>query len=67
VKIHDRARRVPACAERHPHRESLTPGAALYLHNGRGLAAYTHDDALYQAYLIAYLVLNTINNGARRS
>jgi hypothetical protein len=41
----------------------LTPGAALYLHNGRGLAAYTHDDVLYQAYLIAYLVLSTISNG----
>lgn len=42
--------------------KSLTPGAALYLHDGRGLAAYTHDDVLYQAYFIAYLVLNTINN-----
>jgi len=41
----------------------LTPGAALYLHDGRGLAAYTHDDVLYQAYLIAYLVLSTISNG----
>ena len=38
----------------------LTPGAARYLHDGRGLAAYTHDDVLYQAYLIAYLALNTI-------
>jgi len=47
-----------------PTGKSLTPGAALYLHNGRGLAAYTHDDVLYQAYLIAHLVLNTINNGA---
>jgi hypothetical protein len=43
--------------------KSLTPGAALYLHDGRGLAAYTHDDVLYQAYFIAYLVLNTINGG----
>ncbi len=39
----------------------LTPGAAFYLHDGRGLAAYTHVDVLYQAYFIAYLVLNTIN------
>ncbi len=39
----------------------LTPGGAFYLHDGRGLAAYTHDDVLYQAYFIAYLVLNTIN------
>jgi hypothetical protein len=34
--------------------------APVYLHNGRGLAAYTHIDVLYQAYFIAYLVLNTI-------
>ncbi len=40
-----------------PTGKSLTPGTALYLHNGRDLAAYTHDDVLYQAYLIAYLVL----------
>jgi hypothetical protein len=39
----------------------LTPLAApQYLHDGRGLAAYTHDDVLYEAYFIAYLVLNTI-------
>jgi hypothetical protein len=31
-----------------------------YLHDGRGLSACTHVDELYQAYLIAYLVLNTI-------
>jgi len=43
--------------------KSLTPGATLYLHDGRGLAAYTHDDVLYQAYFMAYLVLNTVNNG----
>ncbi len=41
--------------------KSLTPDAALYLHDGRGLAAYTHDDVLYQAYFVAYLVLNTLN------
>ncbi len=40
--------------------KTLTPGAPLYLHNGRGFAAYTHDDVLYQAYFTAYLVLNTI-------
>ena len=42
---------------------ALTPGAAHYLHDGRGLAAYTHDDVLYQSYFMAYLVLNTINGG----
>ena len=42
---------------------SLTPVAAQYLHDARGLAAYTHDDVLYQAYFIAYLVLNSIAGG----
>lgn len=32
-----------------------------YLHNGRGLAAYTHVDVLYQEYFTAYLVLSSIN------
>ncbi len=32
----------------------------LFLHNGRGISAYTHVDELYQAYLVAYLVLNTL-------
>jgi hypothetical protein len=40
---------------------SLTAGSALYLHDGRGLAAYTHGDVLYQAYFIAYLVLSALN------
>jgi hypothetical protein len=35
----------------------------LYLRDGRGLAAYTHVDVLYQAYFMAYLVLNTMNGG----
>jgi len=38
--------------------ETHTP---RYLHNGRGLAAFTHNDVLYQAYFSALLVLNTIN------
>jgi hypothetical protein len=41
----------------------LQPDTPLFLHNGRGLAAYTHVDVLYQAYFTAYLVLNTINGG----
>lgn len=28
-----------------------------YLHDGRGLGAWTHDDVLYQGYLIAFLVI----------
>jgi hypothetical protein len=32
-----------------------------YVHDGRGLAAWTHVDVLYQAYFTAYLVLSTIN------
>jgi hypothetical protein len=35
-------------------------GTPRYVHNGRDLAAFTHDDVLYQAYFVAYLVLNTI-------
>lgn len=31
-----------------------------YLHNGRGLAAWTHVDELYQAYFTAYLVLESL-------
>jgi hypothetical protein len=31
-----------------------------YLHNGRGLAAYTHVDVLFQAYFTAFLVLQSI-------
>lgn len=30
------------------------------MHNGRALATFTHQDELYQAYLAAYLVLNTL-------
>ncbi|MEO8053405.1 MAG: phosphoesterase [Acidobacteriota bacterium] len=36
-----------------------------YLHNGRDLGAYTHLDVLFQAYFVAFLVLNTI--GAPRN
>jgi hypothetical protein len=38
---------------------ALNPQPPVYMHNGRGLAAYTHIDVLYQAYFIAYLVLNS--------
>ena len=31
-----------------------------YLHDGRGLAAYTHVDVLYEAYFVALLVLGTL-------
>jgi hypothetical protein len=31
-----------------------------YLHDGRGLASYTHVDVLYQAYFVALLVLGTL-------
>jgi hypothetical protein len=40
--------------------KTLTPGTARYLNDGRGLAAYTHEDVLYEAYFIAYLVLSTL-------
>jgi hypothetical protein len=31
-----------------------------YLHNGRGLASWTHNDVLYQGYFVALLVLQTL-------
>jgi hypothetical protein len=31
-----------------------------YLHDGRGLSAWTHSDVLYQGYLFAFLVLQTL-------
>jgi hypothetical protein len=31
-----------------------------YLHDGRGLSAWTHSDVLFQGYLIAFLVLTTL-------
>ena len=41
---------------------SLTPAPdQLYLHDGRGLAAYTHVDVLDQAYFVANLVLDAIS------
>lgn len=40
--------------------QSLQRVAPVYLHSGRGLGAWTHEDVLYQAYFIAYLVLNSI-------
>src|SRR5438876_4565095 len=36
-----------------------------YLHDGRGLCAFTHVDVLFQAYFVAYLVLGTM--GAPRN
>ncbi|MBB5316611.1 vanadium-dependent haloperoxidase [Tunturibacter empetritectus] len=32
-----------------------------FLQNGRGLAAWTHVDVLFQAYFIAFLVMNTLS------
>lgn len=40
--------------------KSLTPQAPVYQFNGRSLAAYTHEDVLYEAYFIAMLVLGTM-------
>jgi hypothetical protein len=38
------------------------PQSPLYLFNGRGLTTYTHSDVLYEAYFIAYLILNALNS-----
>jgi hypothetical protein len=35
-------------------------GQFNYLNRGRGIAAFTHQDELYQAYLVGYLVLKTL-------
>jgi hypothetical protein len=43
-----------------PTGQSVTELAPQYLHDGRGLGAYTRLDVLFEAYFIAYLVLNTI-------
>jgi hypothetical protein len=45
-----------------PTGKALTPAGARYLTDGRALAALTHADVLYQEYLLAYLVLNTVND-----
>jgi hypothetical protein len=34
-----------------------------YMHNGRALGAFTHQDELYQAYFTAYLAMNTLGIG----
>ena len=39
---------------------ALQTEAPVYLHDGRGLGAWTHDDVLYQAYFTAYLALNSM-------
>jgi len=39
---------------------NVTDPIHRYLHNGRGLAAYTHVDVLFQAYFTAFLVLQSI-------
>ena len=43
-----------------PTGKSLTPQAPRFLHDGRGLAAYTHVDVLYEAYFVAHLVLSSL-------
>lgn len=44
------------------------PGSTRrYMHNGRALCAFTHVDELYQAYLTAYLVLNTLGIEANKT
>ncbi len=40
--------------------QNVSDSQPRFLHDGRGLAAWTHTDVLYQAYFVAYLVLNTI-------
>ncbi len=44
--------------------QHLTPAGNIFLHDGRGLAAYTHEDVLYEAYFIAYLLLSSLKIAA---
>jgi hypothetical protein len=41
--------------------KTVTLDTPAYMHDGRGLCAYTHVDVLYQAYFLAYLVMNSMN------
>jgi hypothetical protein len=43
-----------------PTTKNVLDSQSRYLHDGRGLGAYTHQDELYQAYFIAYLVLESM-------
>ena len=36
---------------------TLTPGALVFCRNGRDLSQYVHIDVLFQAYLVAFLIL----------
>jgi hypothetical protein len=38
----------------------IDTGPTLRLHDGRGLSALTHTDVLYQEFLMAYLLLNSL-------
>ncbi len=40
--------------------QNVSDSQPRFLHDGRGLAAWTHTDVLYQAYFVAFLVLNTM-------
>jgi|ERR1043166_1000714 hypothetical protein len=42
-----------------PAKKIMNDPMRKYMHNGRGLCAFTHLDELYQAYFVAYLVLKT--------
>jgi hypothetical protein len=39
---------------------NIADAVPRYMHNGRALASFTHQDELYQAYLAAYLALNSL-------
>jgi hypothetical protein len=45
-----------------PSAKLMPVASPQFVHDGRGLAAYTHADVLYQAYFIAHLVLETLRN-----
>jgi membrane-associated phospholipid phosphatase len=44
--------------------ETTSAAGPYYMHDARGLGAYTHADVLYEAYFIAFLVLSGMNAAA---
>jgi hypothetical protein len=60
-RLHARQEHVHAGAERDAHRIEAAAGRAGVFCTMAEV--WAHSDVLYQAYLTAYLVLNTINGG----
>ena len=62
-RFHDRLRQLAIRSKWRSAGQANTPAIPQprYLHDGRGLASWTHVDVLYQAYFTAFLVLSSLN------